>query len=159
MTPTDVAAWVGAITGSLVLLWDVFKWVLSGVRIRVSAEPNMTAYGSAAALLGIKTCIVVEASNVGQAKTTITHVVGFHYTSPAHKFLRRKPLKSIVVLDPKPGAVPHELDVGERWLGMMEQNEEIEELSRIGALYVGVIHSSGKRPKLQRVIIHAPSAA
>ena len=159
MTPTDVAAWVGAITGSLVLLWDVFKWVLSGVRIRVSVAPNMTAYGSAAALLGMKTCIVVEASNVGQAKTTITHVVGFHYTSPAHKFLRRKPLKSIVVLDPKPGAVPHELDVGERWLGMMEQNEEIEELSRNGALYVGVIHSSGKRPKIQRVIIHAPSAA
>jgi hypothetical protein len=101
----------------------------------------------------------VEASNVGQAKTTITHVVGFHYTSPAHKFLLRKPLKSIVVLDPKPGAVPHELDVGERWLGMMEQNEEIEELSRNGALYVGVFHSSGKRPKLQRVIILAPSAA
>ena len=66
MTPTDVAAWVGAITGSLVLLWDVFKWVLSGVRIRVSAAPNMTAYGSAAALLGMKTCIVVEASNVGR---------------------------------------------------------------------------------------------
>jgi NOL1/NOP2/fmu family ribosome biogenesis protein len=42
---------------------------------------------------------------------------------------------------------------------MMEQNEEIEELSRNGALYVGVFHSSGKRPKLQRVIIHAPKAA
>lgn len=159
MAPTDAAAWVGAITGSLVLLWDVFKWVRSGARIRVSASPNMTAYGSAVALLGTKTCIAVEASNVGQAKTTITHVVGFHYKSPAHRFLRRKPLKSIVVLDPKPGAVPQALEVGERWLGMMEQNEEIEELSRNGALYVGVYHSSGKRPELQRVIIHAPSAA
>jgi hypothetical protein len=159
MTPTDVAAWVGAITGSLVLLWDVFKWVHSGARVRVSAAPNMRAYGSALALLGTKTCIAVEASNVGQAKTTITHVVGFHYTSPVHKFLQRKPLKSIIVPDPKLGAVPHALDVGERWLGMMEQNEEIEELSRNGALYVGVYHSSGKRPELQRVIIHAPRAS
>lgn len=159
MTPTDVAAWFGAFTGALVLLWDVFKWVHSGPRVRVSASPNMTAYGSAIKLLGTKTCIAVEASNVGQAKTTITHLVGFYYKSPLSKLLRHEPIHSFVVPDPKPGEIPHVMDVGERWIGMMEQNAEVEELSRKGALYVGVFHSSGKRPALQRVIIHAPRVA
>jgi len=159
MTATDVAAWIGALTGTFVLLWDIFKWVHSGARIKVSAAPNMTGYGSAAQLLGNKTCVAVEASNVGQSKTTITHLVGFHYKTWWHRLFRRKPLTTFLVPDPRPGTLPHVLDTGERWLGMIEQNDELARMSRAGYLYVGIYHSTSRRPALQRVVIHSASEA
>ena len=159
MTTTDVAAWIGALTGTFVLLWDIFKWVRSGARIKVSASPNMTGFGSAAQLLGNNTCVVVEAINVGQSKTTITHLVGFHYQSWWNRLLRRKPSTTFLVPDPRPGTLPHVLDIGERWLGMIEQNDELEKMSQEGCLYVGIYHSTGRQPKVQRLIIHAVNEA
>ncbi len=154
MTATDVAAWIGALTGTLVLLWDVFKWVHSGAKIKISASPNMTGYGSAALLLGEQTCVAVEATNVGQSKTTITHLVGFHHKSRFGRLLRRKPETTFFVPNPRPGTLPGVLDTGERWLGMIEQNSELEVMSREGYLYVGIYHSTGKLPRVQRLIIH-----
>jgi hypothetical protein len=159
MTATDVAAWIGALTGTGVLLWDIFKWAHQRARIKVSAAPNMTGYGGAAQLLGNKTCVVVEATNVGQSKTTITHLVGFQYKSWWHRLLRRKPTTTFVVPNPRPGTLPHVLDVGERWLGMIEQNEELAKMSRDGYLYVGVYHSTGRRPVVKRLVIHASGDA
>ena len=159
MTATDVAAWIGALTGTGVLLWDIFKWVHSGARIKVSAAPNMIGYGGAAQLLGNKTCVVVEATNIGQSKTTITHLAGFHYKSWWRHLLRRKPSKAFFVANPTPGKLPHMLDIGERWLGMIEQNEDLEKMSREGCLYVGIYHSTSRRPKVQRLIIHAEDEA
>ena len=159
MSATDVAAWIGALTGTGALLWDIFKWVHSGARLKVSAAPNMTGVGGTALLLGDKTCVTVEATNIGQSKTTITHVVGIQYKSLWHRLARRKPLTTIVVLNPSPGKLPCVLDAGERWIGMIEQNEELERMSREGYLYVGVYHSTGKRPTVERVVIHANTAA
>ena len=159
MTATDVAAWIGALTGTGVLLWDIFKWVHSGARIKVSAAPNMTGYGNAAQLLGNKTCVAVEATNVGHSKTTVTHLVGFHYKSWWRRLFRRKPSTTFFVPDPQPGRLPHVLDAGERWLGMIEQNAELENMTREGYLYVGVYHSTGRRPVVDRVVIHAVSEA
>ncbi len=159
MTATDVAAWIGALTGTLVLLWDIFKWAHSGPKIKVSASPNMTGYGSAAHLLGDKTCVAVEATNVGQSKTTITHLVGFHHKTSFGRLLRRKPETTFVVLDPRPGTLPAVLDTGERWLGFIKQTPELEVMSREGYLFVGVYHSTGKRPQVQRLIFHARSEA
>jgi hypothetical protein len=157
MTATDVAAWIGALTGTLVLLWDIFKWVHSGAKIKVSASPNMTGYGSAALLLGEKMCVAVEATNVGQSKTTITHLVFFHHKSWFGRLLRRKPGTTFYVPDPRPGTLPAVLDTGERWLGMIVQSPELEVMSREGYLYVGVYHSTGKRPQVHRLVIHARS--
>jgi hypothetical protein len=155
MTATDVAAWVGALTGTGVLLWDIFKWAHSGARIKVSAAPNMRGYGAAAQLLGDEPVVMVEAINVGQSKTTITHLVGFHHRAWWHRLFRRNPATTFVVPDPRPGTLPHALDIGERWVGIMEQNEDLINMSRNGYLYVGVYHSTARRPALQRLVIRA----
>lgn len=120
MNASEAAAWIGAITGSLALLWDIIKWGRTGPRIRVSVAPNMTTYGSAEMLLGKEVCILIEANNIGDGKTTVTHLVGFYYDSWIKQFLRRKPKNSMVVPDPTPGRLPYVLDKGERWAGMME---------------------------------------
>ena len=50
--------------------------------------------------------------------------------------------------------LPHILEPGERWLGGIEQNDELEKLSRNGFLYCGICHSNSKKSVMQRVIIH-----
>ena len=153
MSATDIAAWVGAIIGTFVLLWDVFKWVHARPRIAVSAAPNMVAYGAAVAVAGEKPCVVVEATNVGDGKTTLTHLVGYYYDSWLKRIAGRKPTQRIVVPDPRPGQLPHVLDRGERWVGLMEQNDELQRMSVEGYLYVGVLHSTARRPVLTRLVI------
>ncbi len=153
MNASEIAAWVGAATGSLALLWDIIKWSRTGPRIAVSVAPNMTAYGAAELLLGKEPCVLVEANNVGDGKTTVTHLVGFYYDSWLKRFLRRKPTTTMVVPDPTPGKVPHVLDKGERWVGMMEQNAELIKMSQEGYLFCGVYHSTSKRPVLARLVI------
>lgn len=51
MSATDIAAWIGAVTGTLVLIGDVYKWLQTGPKIKVSVAPNMVAHGSAVAIL------------------------------------------------------------------------------------------------------------
>jgi len=40
------------------------------------------------------------------------------------------------------------------WLGCIEQNTELEEMSRNGYLYCGIYHSSKKTAVVQRVVIN-----
>jgi hypothetical protein len=103
--------------------------------------------------------------------------LGFNYNEPAPKThfdgaqcsarkgesifqkLRRKEDESFIVANPAPSQPPpHILGPGERWLGSIEQNEELEEMSRSGYLFCGVYHSSGKKPVLQRVVIKKSNA-
>lgn len=42
MSATDIAAWIGAVTGTLVLIWDVYKWMQTGPKVKVSVD---TQYG------------------------------------------------------------------------------------------------------------------
>jgi len=153
MSATDIAAWIGAVTGTLVLIWDVYKWLQTGPKVKVSVAPNMVAYGSAVAVLGNKANIMVEVTNTGDGKTTITHLVGFFYRSRLRKWLRRKPDRTMVVPDPGSGQLPHVIHPGERWIGAMDQSADLIKVSNEGALYVGVLHSTQKSPVLARVII------
>jgi hypothetical protein len=70
MTATDVAAFVGAITGPLALGWEIYKWWIKGCRLRGSSRPHCTRPGDPA--LGGMRCIRVNVRNIGDASTTIT---------------------------------------------------------------------------------------
>jgi len=155
MKITELAAWWGAIIATLVLLWDMYKWERSGPIINVSASPNMQPFGKIPNHPEGKKYMAVEITNIGNRKTTITHLVVFHYKSLFRK-IRGKKDKSFIVL---PQALlhpplPYVIEPGERWLGGIEQTSKLEEMSRNGYLYCGIYHSCGKKPILQRVIIH-----
>ena len=158
MSATEIAAWWGAVIATLVLAWDFFKWKMSGPIINVSASPNMKTFGGIPDGLEDKTFVVVEVTNTGDRKTTLTHLVGFQYKSLLQK-VRKKQDKSFIVANPALSQpIPHILEPGERWMGGIEQNEELEKMSREGYLYCGVYHSSGKKPVLQRVVINKVNA-
>jgi len=155
MKITELAAWWGAIIATLVLVWDMYKWKRSGPIINVSASPGMKTVGNLPNHLEGKKYISIEVTNTGNKKTTITHLVVFHYISLFQKLIKRKD-KSFIVGTPAffPPPLPHVLEPGERWLGGIEQACELEEMSRNGYLCCGIYHSSSKKPVLQRVIIH-----
>jgi hypothetical protein len=155
MKITDLAAWWGAIIATLVLLWDMYKWKRSGPIINVSVSIDMQTFGKMPNYPEGKKYVTVEVINIGDRKTTITHLVMFHYKSLFRK-IRGKKDKNFFVAIPAlfPPPLPHMIEPGERWLGGIEQNSELEEMSRNGYLYCGVYHSCGKKPILQRVVIH-----
>ncbi len=153
MNATEIAAWWGASIATMVLIWDVFKWIRTGPIINVFASPDMQTHGSISDGTHDKTFVTVEVTNTGDRKTTLTHLVGFHYAN-RFQWLRNKKNKTFIVANPAFSAVlPHVLEPGERWLGGIEQNEELDDISRNGYLYCGVYHSGGKKAVLQRVIV------
>jgi hypothetical protein len=54
MSSTVVMAWLGALTGTAALGWDVLKWFKDGPRLRVKVRPN-TWYGDAEVIQTEKT--------------------------------------------------------------------------------------------------------
>jgi len=40
MTLTDIAAGLGAATGTISLLWEIYKWAKSGPKLIVSVNPT-----------------------------------------------------------------------------------------------------------------------
>lgn len=153
MSPSDIAAWWGAVVATLVFLWELYKWQRSEPQLEVSVAPNMETYGGARAY-GKGPFIVVEVRNNGDRKTTLTQLVGFCFKHPLDRWLRRNFAHSFIVSNPSAGKLPHGLEAGERWLGILVQNEELENWSREFELRIGVSHSGSKNPVTDRLVIN-----
>ena len=92
MEASVVAAWWGAIVASIVLLWDIFKWVTKGAHVIVNAAPNMQTVNHIEGKLDDNKLIFVEAINTGDLPTTITHLAFFQYESVLKKAFMGKPM-------------------------------------------------------------------
>jgi hypothetical protein len=97
------------------------------------------------------TYIVLNATNVGTADTTVTHVLAFAYANRLQKW-RKKPEESFIVKHVSAThPVPYVLEMGKMFMSLVRQEEEIEKLSRTKLLYLGVQHSFAETPVLVRV--------
>jgi hypothetical protein len=158
MSVTDAAAWWGALTATLVLVWDIYKWKITGPIVNVSVSPNMKFHGDVPNPLRDETFVVVEVTNTGDRATTLTLLTAVHYRSVFRRFRRKSDGMLIIQDPPLTGPLLHVLKPGQRWLGSIVQKEDIEQMSRDGYLYCGVHHSSGKKSVLQRVVLLEPSS-
>lgn len=144
MTASEIAAWWGAGLATLVLAWDIYKWKTSGARLSVKVVPGMQMAGGQNEAFHI----LIEVVNRGDRLTTLTHLAVYQYAS-AFDRLRRKRKASLLV--PKPGGngLPHELEPGKRWTGLIDQSGLIRQLEGDGRhLHVAVVHSSSSRDHL-----------
>lgn len=152
MSPSDIAAWWGAVVATAVFGWDIYKWRYAGPKIEVSASPNMMQLiGDGSPADG--PYLVIEARNNGDRKTTITHVVMFWHTRSRVLRPSNKPTKSFIVPRQDPTPLPYILEPGERWMTMAKQDAEVESMGQSGALFAGVFHSGSKKPVLVRLFI------
>jgi hypothetical protein len=146
-----MAAWWGAICGTLALFWEIFSWYRSGPRLVVSASPNMQ-YVTPGVGIDPTTYINVSVTNVGDQPTTLTHFCGHTYHNWLD-YIRKKPDKSFIVNTGPESPIPHKIDVGERWSAMTRQDKAIE-LAGDSLFYLGVVHATQVKPVLIRV--HLP---
>ena len=141
-TWTDIAAWWGAGLATLVLVWDVFKWVRTGPRIIMRALPNMTQFPSVPGTPDKN--IFVEISNNGDASTTLKGLGVFHYDSFS-KWVFRKASCQGVVNVPNPNfPLPRPLEPGTMWQGFLDQ-EPLMDMLKSGWLYVWCDCTHSKR--------------
>jgi hypothetical protein len=145
----SLVAIYAAIVATVSILWQIWGWFRSGPRLRVRASADMQVMGGYNK--EDRKYTVVNVTNVGTAKTTITNVVMFAYKNLLNKILNR-PNKTFVVNHDVAGyQIPYMIDAGCTFMSMMMQNDDMESLSRTSMLYMGVIHSLSAKPVLARV--------
>ena len=151
---TEIVAWWGAILSSIVFIWDIVKWRLSGPRLRLSLRPGMKSINIPE--FEDKTIIIAEVVNFGDRPTTITHL-SFSYYNSRWNLLTKRGTKSFIIGTPNPWyRIPFELRQGTSWSGYALQTEDIEKMAAEDYLVCFIHHTQSKRPLRSRVVIRAP---
>jgi hypothetical protein len=167
MKVTEIAAWVGAITGPSALLWDFFKWKTSGPKLVVSAWANMIKMPSPP---NNPRFLKIVVQNVGTSATTITNGNFFRYRSGWRRFRWRRPvlkfmhvtrlvklfpnskIQAFVLATFEGPQVPYKLEVGGEWNVLMQQDEPFEAFLEDEELYFAVSHSFSRTSKEVKII-------
>ncbi|MFC0130563.1 hypothetical protein ACFS23_17200 [Ralstonia solanacearum] len=143
-----------AIVSTFLLGWDVYKWLVSGAKLEVSAQSDMVMVGG-----GVEdknTYVMVTAYNVGDRPTTITNLGGMYFDSWWRAYVvKRKPKEAFVVNAPSQSQpLPYRFDVGDQWIGLTLQGD-MEQKARDGYLFLIVYSSLGGRGHRVRVKVKA----
>ena len=139
MTTSDlwtigIAAYA-AVVSTFVLGWDADKWLASGAKVDISASLNMKMFG------GIepdpKTYVSVTAYNVGDRPTTITNLGGMYFDSWWHAYVtKRKQKMAFIISQPSQAQrIPYRFDVGDQWMGLADQTDDILKMADEGYLF------------------------
>lgn len=143
LKPTEIAAWVGAVTGLSALLWDFYKWKTAGPKLTISISTGMKMTQDRDK---DATYVIAHVRNNGTTATTLTTMALATYRSWLAR-VRMKHTKAFVV--PKPlhaEPLPFKLNVGEQWTGIVKQTAELDALIGTGKLWCQIYHSWSGRP-------------
>lgn len=146
-----VAAWWGALIATIVLLFEFYKWVRSGPRLRCDAK-----YGWKIMMEGTEDdneYIIFSVTNTGDRPTTITKQAALHWPTRLDK-LRDKSKSSFFIKGGFHGLgkVPAIIRPGEVWNGLARIGEDLHVLmSKGGYFYLSLDFSHRRRPYLFKV--------
>ncbi len=140
-----------AIVSTFVLGWDAYKWLASGAKIDLSASTGMQVYGGL--VPDPKTYVSVTAWNVGDQPTTITNLGGLYFDSWWRAYItRRKCKQAFVITEPSQvQRIPYRFEVGDQWIGMAHQTEDITRMAKDGYLFFVLYTAKGGRGQRVRV--------
>jgi len=140
-----------AVVSTFVLGWDAYKWLASGPRIDLSVSTGMKILGGP--VPDPKTYISVSAYNVGDRPTTITNLGGMYFDSWWRAYVtRRKATKAFIVNEPSQAQrIPYRFEVGDQWIGLADQTNDIIQLAKDGYLFLILYISGGGRGHRVRV--------
>ena len=133
---TLVLAAYGAITATVVILWDVWKWKHAGPNLSVFVSTGMKTFGGLKP--DDKLYVVMNVTNRGDRATTLTHM-SVHYFPDWRAWIRGKSTYNAIVANPSAAQpIPYLLEPGKVWIGMGHQDEAIEKMAREGRLYAAL---------------------
>lgn len=148
MNASTWAAWWGALSGTLLVLWEIFRWLRSGPRLRIMASSNMRLITPGH---GVEDTVYINVvvTNSGDAPTTITHFCACTYRNLFAKLRGKR--EQLFIINPGPESpIPCKLPVGEQWSSRTPQQKAVELAGR-SRFYIGVQHALAKRPQYVRV--------
>lgn len=146
---TNVVAWWGAIVATVILLWDIYKWVASGPKLRINVRSNRQLIGFPGR--EDESLVTVEAVNIGDRPTTLTAVGLIHY-SGWFNHLRRKPAAGFDVPNSTiTQPLPFVLEPGKMWTGGIPQNEDLRRMASEGHLLCQLCDSWHTKPFQKRI--------
>jgi hypothetical protein len=137
MGATEVAAWIGAATGTTSILWDVFKYLRSGPKLRIQANPNMVPAKPRPGYPADSRWTLVRVANVGSSRTTLMALSLEIYHS-RFAVWRRATTERLAVLQAWPTPLPYALDVGEEWSTLVVPDVRLTAALEKGLLFVNV---------------------
>ena len=153
VSATDVAAWIGAITGVGLLLWGIYTWWHSGPRLRVEALPNLFPGDlPVAPIPENRSFLQIKVYNHGDRETTLTRLALTFYPTRWSKWRGHTKWE----IDPIQ-ILPFKLDAGGQWTSVqIKQTEDLVSRARKGYLFVRVFHGARKEPASARLLIPDP---
>jgi hypothetical protein len=142
-----------AVVSTFVLGWDAYKWLASGAKIDLSASTGMRILGGQ--VEDPNSYISVTARNVGDQPTTITNLGGIYFESWWRAYItRRNPSESFIVNQPSQSQrIPYRFEVGDQWIGLADQTDDVVQMARDGYLFIILFTAKGGRGHRVRVKI------
>jgi len=149
-TPSDYAAWWGAIIASLALVWNIIHTLRSGARLRVTVSPDMRIYPPQPPT-NDNDYISIKAVNVGTGPTTITHCLGY-YTKSIWGLVKKSERQHFIVnITPDTGNdIPFVLGPGAEWSNIAAQDKLFEAAGN-GIIYIGIVHNQRRKAIYKRI--------
>lgn len=152
----DPIAVYAAIIATLVLIWDIVKWASTRARLRVRVKYDMETFNLGPRKLQGKKFVLVTVTNVGSKPTTVQMLGLGSYANWLAKLIVKRSRASVIIqpiLDARMQSLPHRLDHGDEWTGIIAQNNELQDWANSEKLYAEIYHSLGKRPVRARINI------
>jgi hypothetical protein len=156
MKATELVAWVGATTGVVSLIWNIYtKLTANRPRLEITAFANMVLMPRPQ---GNPRFLKVTVQNTGTAPTTLTNLTFFSFVTRWERLLsrvrlRKRPTqKHAVIVDYRGPQFPHKLEVGSEWQALMQQDASFEDWLKTDRLWCGVLHSFSRQPVPTRII-------
>lgn len=143
---TDYAAWLGAITGSLALIFQMYTWVFDGPRLDITVTTNRNL-NVGDQLIG-QGVVIAEVSNNGRGSCTITDI-GYKIIDYSGNTIQDKIAVESGITDP----LPKKLAPGDFWVGSFKQSEELEQYIKSGNAYFTLRCSNKSEPYMVPMVI------
>jgi hypothetical protein len=102
--------------------------------------------------------LIMTVQNIGSATTSLTIFEFFRTIPKWQRFLtkfhfKKRANETRAVLNLYSGPqLPHKLEVGSEWVGLMVQDEEFEDWLKTERLYCAMHHSFALRPVAKKII-------
>lgn len=151
MKLTEIAAWWGAGIATVVLFWDIYKWLKTGPIVSFKVSTNIKVF--AGLEKDDKTYVTVRVTNNGDRTTTITIMGVAYYESWINHIFRKPKSKFSISTDRMPNPLPFKLKPGSIWDGTIIQDDNVEQMACNGYLECHIYYSDSEKPKKKRIKI------
>lgn len=156
ITTLDPVAVYAAIVATVVLIWDVVKWIRSGPVLKLECMPGRKIVGGGQSnRFSDKTITHIKVSNRGSKATTLNNVAVIWYKNFWDR-IRNKPAMQGLIPDPKlTQDFPYELAPGSEWSGAIDEGSLDKKIKESGIAICQLFHSFSDKPVQTRILFQS----